>query len=364
MTDKMKLVLMSFVAACWWSCKADAFLFLLKENLTQQNHGKKLIYTPHFKKNNYSSQHHECQHHPALSSSRKDFIANTAGVFLALPSSFLLQCPEEAAATIQDPKTGILLPSEGEIEDSIPKDWKNVDNPFTDRRLFTRLDTSPDSVFYTDPRFVEHIDENAVQLLTDYVSNHAIAEQTDGCESVLDLCSSWTSHITTSRAKDLKRIAGVGMNQQELEANPVLTEWLIQDLNERPKLPFEDDSFDIVLCQLSIDYLTRPLEVLKETQRVLRPGGTIHILFSNRLFLSKAVALWTGADDVDHAYTVACYLHFCGCDTKQDATAPSDASGSCFEINIQAVDLSTERRIIGDPLYVVKGTKAKRSSSV
>jgi hypothetical protein len=30
------------------------------------------------------------------------------------------------------------------------------------------------------------------------------------------------------------------------------------------------------------------------------------------LFIQKAVALWTGADDIDHAYTVGCYLHFSG----------------------------------------------------
>jgi Methyltransferase domain len=380
--SKMKLVLVSFVAPCWWSCSNA---FLLKEKNNEQN--------PRFVKNSdYFSAHQQQQFALSSSSSRKDFISKTAAAVaggsvafaaLALPPSLLavllLQCPKEAAATMQDPKTGTLLPSEGEIEDAVPRDWTTVDNPFTDTdpkqssssNLFNRLDSSPDSVFYANPRFVEHIDENAVQLLTDYVSNQAI---TDGCESVLDLCSSWTSHITASRVKkDLKRIVGVGMNQQELEGNPILTEWLIQDLNQWPKLDaFADASFDIVLCQLSIDYLTRPLQVLREAHRVLRPGGTIHILFSNRLFLTKAVALWTGADDIDHAYTVACYLHFCcaAADATQDDSSSSSAvagGGGCFE-NIQAIDLSTrrpqrgsssERRIIGDPLYVVKGTKKK-----
>ena len=59
------------------------------------------------------------------------------------------------------------------------------------------------------------------------------------------------------------------------------------------------------------------------------------------------MALWTGADDIDHAYTVACYLHFC-----------NGGFG-----NIQAKDLSTrtgrDRRIVGDPLYVVTATKSR-----
>ncbi len=31
-----------------------------------------------------------------------------------------------------------------------------------------------------------------------------------------------------------------------------------------PKLPFPDESFDVVTCVVSVDYLTRPLEVFKE----------------------------------------------------------------------------------------------------
>jgi SAM-dependent methyltransferase len=106
-------------------------------------------------------------------------------------------------------------------------------------------------------------------------------------------------------------------------------------------------TFDVVLCQLSIDYLTKPLQVLKEVGRILKVGGTVHILFSNRLFLSKAVGLWTGGDDIDHAYTVACYLKFCGGGFKE----------------IKARDLSArkggrDRLIVGDPVFVVSAVKA------
>lgn len=124
------------------------------------------------------------------------------------------------------------------------------------------------------------------------------------------------------------------------------TEWTVMDLNtNNVKLPYTDASFDVVLLQLSIDYLIYPLEVLKETSRVLKPNGRIAILFSNRLFLSKAVGLWTGSDDIEHAYTVGGYLHFCG---------------GGFT-NIMAEDLSTRQQkgrvIVGDPLYVVTATK-------
>ncbi|KAG7366327.1 peptidase M76 family protein [Nitzschia inconspicua] len=305
------------------------------------------------------------------STRRRDLLVRTpvtiAAVAVVSFQNLLFLPPSPIWATTVDPKTGIRLPDPGEIEAAIPQDWTDVDNPFFDeeedddtgksqRLLFARLDDTPDTNFYQDPRFVEHVDENAVQLMTDYISKVAIPSSSNTNAdnnnnnygvAVLDLCSSWVSHIdkdvvaaaTTKVVVD--RISGLGMNAKELQANPVLTDFVVQDLNTNPLLEkYSDKSFDVVLCQLSIDYLTRPLEVLKEVSRILKPGGTVHILFSNRLFLSKAVASWTGGDDIDHAYTVACYLHF---------------SGGNF-VNIQAKDLSTRRgrdkRIVGDPIEI------------
>lgn len=268
----------------------------------------------------------------------------------SISTSIIVQslATQPANAAIRDPKTGILLPSVGEIESSIPQTWDEDDNPFaslSESVSFSRLDASDDKIFYAEPRFVEHVDQQAVDSITSYVSDRLLQNG----DSVLDLCSSWTSHITPGKL-DLKRVAGLGMNAKELEANKALTEWAVQDLNENKnvKLPYENDSFDVVMCQLSIDYLIHPLEVMKEVARVLKPGGKVAILISNRLFLTKAVGLWTGSDDIEHAYTVGSYLHYCG--------------GGFGDI--KAEDLSTrkksgkERMIVGDPLYVITATKS------
>jgi SAM-dependent methyltransferase len=283
---------------------------------------------------------------------RKRFIE---GLTATLSAIFGLQ---PAWGTTIDPKTGIRLPDPGEIEASIPANWKDDENPISSsdaglgsnsnsNTQFARLDSKPDSFFYQDPRFVEHVDENAVKLVTKYVSNTAIQPGRDA--AVLDLCSSWNSHIDGNIAGKMTRIAGLGMNAKELDRNTALTDWIVQDLNDNPQLSkYENESFDVVLCQLSIDYLTKPLQVLKEVGRILKVGGRVHIIFSNRLFLSKAVGLWTGGDDIDHAYYVGSYLNFC--------------EGG-FE-DIKAIDLSNrkggkDKRIVGDPLFVVSATKGK-----
>mmetsp|Transcript_431 Transcript_431/g.620 ORF Transcript_431/g.620 Transcript_431/m.620 type:complete len:301 (-) Transcript_431:2522-3424(-) len=258
-------------------------------------------------------------------------------------SSPYLAMPDVALASYNDKKTGTMLPDEGEISTSIPFDWSGVENPLwgvDDQELFTRLDKASDKEFYNEPRLVEHIDENSVKFLTEFISSDKVLANGD---SVLDLCSSWTSHIDSVKGRELKRVSGLGMNSLELSSNKILTDWTVKDLNENPKLPYDDSSFNVVLCQLSIDYLTRPIEVMKEVGRVLVPGGRVFVFFSNRLFLQKAVALWTGADDIDHAYTVACYLQF---------------SNGGFQ-NIAAQDLSTRKKgkVVGDPLYVVSAIK-------
>jgi ubiquinone/menaquinone biosynthesis C-methylase UbiE len=209
-----------------------------------------------------------------------------------------------AKAMYTDPITKIMLPSEGEIESAIPSSFD--DNPFEtlDKSSFSRLDQTADSDFYKNPRFTEHVDDNAVQILTRYISQSVLKPN----DAVLDLCSSWTSHIDKATAAEkelnLKRVAGLGMNPEELQANSVLTDYTVVDLNAKPdvKLPYDDSVFDVVLCQLSIDYLIYPLNVLKEVGRVLKPGGKVVILFSNRLFIQKVrlcidilymIGLWT-----------------------------------------------------------------------
>lgn len=212
--------------------------------------------------------------------------------------------PKRVEAMYTDPSTKIVLPEVGEIESAIPSSFD--DNPFEglDKSSFSRLDQTADTIFYKAPRFTEHVDQNAVRLMNEFISQDVLKES----DTILDLCTSWTSHIDQSTVDQLKikRISGLGMNEEEMKKNSILNDYTVVDLNTSPdvKLPYKDQSFNVVLCQLSIDYLIHPLEVMKEVGRVLKPGGKVVILFSNRLFIQKVrkrmSLLHTGFHGVEH----------------------------------------------------------------
>jgi SAM-dependent methyltransferase len=167
--------------------------------------------------------------------------------------------------------------------------------------LFARVDESPDALFYGEPRFALHIDDATIAALTQLYRE----ELPPGCR-VLDLMSSWVSHLPN----DVRyaRVAGLGMNADELAANPRLDERRVQDLNREPALPWPDASFDAVLCAVSVQYLVRPVEVFAEVARVLREGGKLLVATSHRLFPTKAIAAWRSLPADDRLRLVGAYL--------------------------------------------------------
>ncbi|WP_425443981.1 methyltransferase domain-containing protein [Thioalkalivibrio denitrificans] len=163
--------------------------------------------------------------------------------------------------------------------------WRGQPTDFWSDAPFRREDPAPDTRFYEKPRFVQHLDRAALAGIRRLYGALVPPEST-----VLDLMSSWVSHLDEVAAPT--RVAGLGLNAEELDANPVLTERLIHDLNAEPRLPWDDVSFDAVVCTVSVEYLVHPVEVFSEARRVLRPGGRFVVTFSDRWFPPKAIALW------------------------------------------------------------------------
>lgn len=176
--------------------------------------------------------------------------------------------------------------------------------PQTSQRLppeaFAKIDPSNDDMFYAAARLVTHIDRFAIEALTRFYEK--VLPQ-DG--RLLDLMSSWVSHLPSSFSGE---VVGHGMNVAELDANPRLTRFFVQNLNDNPVLPIPDGSLDAALCCAGVQYLARPDEVFDEVARVLRPGAPFIISFSNRCFPTKAVAVWRALDAKGHADLVALYL--------------------------------------------------------
>ncbi len=166
---------------------------------------------------------------------------------------------------------------------------------------FRRYDESPDAGFYAAARLVTHIDDGAIAAVTQLYREYVPAGG-----DFLDLMSSWVSHLPPEVEYGL--VVGLGMNREELEANPRLNDGVVQDLNRDPHLPFADETFDAAGICVSIQYLTQPADVLREVGRVLKPGGSIVITYSNRCFPTKAVAIWQALDDRAHGVLVERYL--------------------------------------------------------
>jgi len=189
-------------------------------------------------------------------------------------------------------------------------------------------------LFYDMPRKVVHIDDAAIVAVKGFflevLPPHGV---------VLDLMSSWRSHWPASLPK--QRLVGVGLNAVEMEENPDLDDFLVHDVNTPPRLPFEDDIFDAAVITVSVQYLTNPIAVFRDVHRLLKPGGVFAVIFSNRMFPTKAVAIWRTLNDQQHAELVAAYFHHAG----------------------NFVDLDSKNRTppaatYTDPVYVVIARKA------
>ncbi|KAK1313869.1 hypothetical protein QJS10_CPA06g01007 [Acorus calamus] len=81
------------------------------------------------------------------------------------------------------------------------------------------------------------------------------------------------------------------------------------------------------------------MDVFKEMQRVLKPGGLAIMSFSNRCFWTKAISIWTSTGDADHAWIVGAYFHYAGGFDPPEAVDISPNPGRT------------------DPMYVVNARK-------
>jgi SAM-dependent methyltransferase len=198
---------------------------------------------------------------------------------------------------------------------------------------FSRVDESDDEFFYAQPRKVVHIDDNAIDTVSAVFRDFIPVDSV-----VLDFMSSWKSHWPQDHLK--RRLVGLGLNSEEMIDNLDLDEHIVQDVNQDPRLPFHDNLFDAVVITVSVQYLTKPIDIFRELNRVMKENGVLVVSFSNRMFATKAVNIWRNTDDNGHLDLVSSYMQY--------AEGFKDIKGGLA--NAQSSPPN-------NPLFVVMGTK-------
>ncbi len=171
--------------------------------------------------------------------------------------------------------------------------------------VFEREDETPDGLFYVQPRLLVHIDDFAIEA-----AGRIYGELLPTGGALLDLMSSYKSHLPAEL--NWTRLIGLGMNETELRENDQLTDYVVHDLNADPRMPFDDASFDGAAVTVSVQYMTRPVEIFRDVARVLKPRAPFVITYSNRMFPTKAVRIWRSLDDRERATLISTYFKYAG----------------------------------------------------
>ena len=222
--------------------------------------------------------------------------------------------------------------------------WHGLPTDFFSDIPFSRMVPEPDAGFYAMSRMVHHLDSTA----RDQISR-LYGRLIPPGSRVLDLMSSWVSHLPDEL--EATSVTGLGMNTEELAANPRLSERLVHDLNLKPELPFADAGFDAVICTVSVEYLIKPLEVFAEVARVLRPGGRFILSFSDRWFPPKVIKVWQDIHPFERMGLVLEYF-------LRSGNYENLQTWSQRGLPRPADDKYADRMALSDPVFAVWGDKA------
>jgi SAM-dependent methyltransferase len=220
--------------------------------------------------------------------------------------------------------------------------WRGTVTDFSEERPWEREREDDDALFYAAPRLVGHVDSLASRFLSEEYGR----KLPEGAR-ILDLMSSVHSHLPEGRRY---RVTGLGLSLEEMEANPLLEERVVHDLNRLPDPPFDESSFEAVICSLSYEYLTRPQEAVAGAARVLAPGGVLLVGLSNRWFPPKVTRLWTCLHEFERVGLVL--EHLC----------QEGSFGDFSTLSVRGWPRPVEDRHFGrvrvsDPVYVIAAVK-------
>lgn len=235
--------------------------------------------------------------------------------------------------------------------DDLTWEWREVadDVSVVITTCYVVLESSKplDPFYHSAPRFVHALDDAARESLLSAYSEAfndaaALAVELGGRDAeatALDLCAAWSHGWPTSPL--VARGVGIGLCPGELE-RAGFDEYHELDICLNA-LPLENDSVHIITLNCGIPYLTNPSYVCEEAARVLVPGGTFLISFSDHIVApERATKEWIRWNDGQRVRAIVGWLK---------AQTPSFAT-------IQAADASPLKGVTNS-LILVRATKKR-----
>jgi SAM-dependent methyltransferase len=151
----------------------------------------------------------------------------------------------------------------------------------------------------TEIHFTPKITDDVVKMHQDYLVPAIYAQWAhhtsdlaaiETGQSVLDVaCRTGTLTRTVELEVGLKgKVIGLDHSPKMLAKAKELAPSIEWQLGEVSSLPYEDDSFDRVLCQFALMYIKNRVAAIKEMMRVCKPGGLVVIAIWAPLDHSKA----------------------------------------------------------------------------
>jgi ubiquinone/menaquinone biosynthesis C-methylase UbiE len=128
------------------------------------------------------------------------------------------------------------------------------------------------------PKFIQHIYHNT-ETIHDYYDNMLSPLLVRKATMLLD-AGCGEKGIMNKYKGMCKLAVGIDLSLEALKKNTALDKYLISDII---KLPFKDDSFDIILCQWVAEHMESPDSTLKEFYRILKKGGHL-IMVTNSIY--------------------------------------------------------------------------------
>lgn len=206
---------------------------------------------------------------------------------------------------------------------------------------FNKIDENDDAIQYKDANLEDTFDRAAGEQLTELYGRFL-----QSGDRVLDLMCGAQSYLPDNI--DNLQVTGLGLNEEELIANQQLTDFVVHNVNKTPALPFEDNTFDVIIYTAAVEYLTDPKTTFSELKRITKSGGHIVITFTDHWNATKSILLWPELHAFERLGLVLDYFIKAGglevlqTETIQGLLRPED-------------DKYANKKLYADPVFAVSG---------